>query len=317
MLKKICAVITLITVGFALHAQELQLNLDKQQIRFGEQINGQLIVKVNAKDKKGEILFNKSFEESLGGLELLDKLVIDTVVNESENDFQFNYRYQFSISGFDSGHFFVGPFSLGLGDKNLVSDSIGVSVYPVKIDSSVTEKPIKAIQELPLGFRDYLAAYWYFPVSLAILVILAYLIYRWWKKRKQNTDTIPVKESPKPVIPPHVEALEKLRKLQNEEIWKIKGDKVFYTEISLIIRGYLGKRYNIHALEKTSGEISQLLQYKLQPKSLHEDLSYILNLSDMAKYAKEKPGEAFAKEAVEKAIELVKRTTPIEEEING
>ena len=95
----------------------------------------------------------------------------------------------------------------------------------------------------------------------------------------------------KKVIPAHLIALEKLNKLKKEEIWKQGKVKEFQSQLTFILREYLENRYNIRALEQTTGEILQsLYNIDMDNKDINI-IKNILQIADMVKFAKAKPGE--------------------------
>ncbi|MGB0165987.1 MAG: hypothetical protein ACPF8V_03935 [Luteibaculum sp.] len=307
--------ITLGLLAFAVGSfgQQPALELSKTQILYGEPIDFTLSIELTTEQKSQGLIIPDSINPFLGSLELTDSLKRDTSIWEDESGFHFLYTLSGPISGFDSGSFEVGPIPVLLGGDTLFSNTLMVGVFPAKVDTTAEVKPIKDNVAIPLTLVDYIKAYWYYPVLLAVLVFAIIWLLRWYsRKPKKTEEKEPVKVAPK--IPADEKALDLLRKLLREKAWEKQGEKEFYSNISLITRNYLAERYHMQALEKTSAEIIEALRFKLQPKSLLEELSEVLNLADMVKFAKEKPGADYAKSSIEKAIAIVEQTAEPKEQ---
>lgn len=290
-------------------AQELFLDADKSSIKYGEVVSATLQIKASAQDKAKGLRLVDSIGPAISPLELIQPVSVDTMATETESGFEFLYTVAMKMSGFDSGRFELGPIPVLQGTDTLYSNSIFIQVSSVALDTSAAPKPIKENRQVPLTFLDYVAAYYPYPVSFVILCVLGYFLWKRWKKRKaQQAEKEETWVEEKPVIPAHIVALKALEQLKKDKAWEKLDDKAFYSTITDITRTYIGERYGIHAMEKTSQELVFSLQYKMQPRSLINDLQETLNVADMAKFAKEKPGLEFAKESLDKAIELVNKT---------
>lgn len=305
MLKRILT-IAFLGLVFLAAAQELSLDSDKRSIAFGEPVISNLRVDIAASNKKADILLPDSLKPYVSGLEIIS-ISSDTVVSENEQDFALSYLFEIKLTGFDSGTFNIGPFPVIHGTDTLWSESNILHVLPVQIDSTADIRDIKPNVEIPLGIGDYIKAYYPIPVSLGLLAVLGYFIWRWLRKRKNQVAS--VVDTPKvPELTAEEAALKALAALRDPKAVEQLGTKEYFAKISYITREYLGKRYQMNALEQTSSELCAALRYKLGPAGLIEDLQEVLNLVDLVKFAKEKPDAHFAKSALDKATAIVKAT---------
>jgi hypothetical protein len=87
-----------------------------------------------------------------------------------------------------------------------------------------------------------------------------------------------------------------------------------HSAISEIIREYIEKRYQVHALENTTDEIMQSLRFHSIEPNLLAKLNQVLVLSDLVKFAKEKPLANENEMSLMNAVEFVKETKEIIEE---
>ena len=298
----------------AVNAQKLELSNDTTQIRFGEQFISTLKVDIDADKKKGDLSIPDSLADFFPNLEFIS-LQLDTVSEEKDKGFSLSYLFHFKLTSFDSGRFQLGPIPVTHAGDTLYSNSTFIDVYPVAVDTSSQVKDIKANLELPLTLKDYVVAYWPYPSILIALLLIGYVVWRYLKARKNKPATT-VAAPPAPPIPAHIEARKALEKLKSEKAWERLTVKEYYSEITFITRRYLGRRFEINALEQTSSELSAMLNYKLTSGTLKNDLNEILNLADMVKFAKEIPDSHFAIESLEKALKIIEKTTAIEDESN-
>ena len=118
-------------------------------------------------------------------------------------------------------------------------------------------------------------------------------------------------EEIKIVIPAHIIGLQKLQKLKQDELWQAGKVKMYHSAISEIIREYIEKRYEVHALENTTHEIMQSLRFHSIEPNLLTKLNQVLVLSDLVKFAKEKPLAAENEMSLMNAVGFVKGTKQI------
>jgi hypothetical protein len=133
--------------------------------------------------------------------------------------------------------------------------------------------------------------------GVVALACIVYLIRR--RSRKWAL------EPAAPAVPPHLAALERLEALLGSRLLEKGLFKEFYTELSDLLRVYLGKRFLIHAPEMTTRELAERLEYLGLPDSFRLDAGLVLEESDMVKFAKFTPGMEAALSAAKRARSLV------------
>jgi hypothetical protein len=141
-------------------------------------------------------------------------------------------------------------------------------------------------------------------VSLIIFVLLKYV----FKKKVPFID-----QTPQPVIPPHIVALEKLEEIKVQKIWQCGDIKVFYTQVTDVLRVYLEGRFGINAMELTSDEIMALVKKEPGLNEVRAALKDLLTLADLVKFAKMVPLENENERSLLTAFDVVDKTKPIEE----
>ena len=135
-------------------------------------------------------------------------------------------------------------------------------------------------------WTDYLWILWIILGIAALVVLVGLIIIMILRKRNKGYFF-----TPPVILPPHTRALKEMDKLKADKIWQQDREKEFYTKITDILRRYIFERYQVNAMEMTSGEILDELRkrFELDSESAIENLNQVLSLADMVKFAKQKP----------------------------
>ena len=139
----------------------------------------------------------------------------------------------------------------------------------------------------------------------AILILLFFLIKKLWKKKNSNN----LKLLPEPLCA-YEAALKQLDLLLQN---LVHDPRLFYFDLSAILRNYIGRSFNINAIEMTSQEFIKHINFLDIDKKIKKEISNFLNLSDSFKYA----GIIPEKEQADKDLVLIKDTIcEIEKELS-
>lgn len=217
----------------------------------------------------------------------------------------FELETEISIAIYNIGLFAINPPEIeGITEANSIplEPTLIMVSPPAGIQDSLSLAPIKPILEEPVIWQDYLA-YLY-----AILGILALLLIGWFlfKKKSGDVPDLVIEEVIKPA--PDVIALEKLQELKDAALWEKGEIKAYQTQLTYIIREYLEGRFDISALELTTGEILRELASKDFDKMHSNNLEKILQIADLIKFAKAKPTVDLHSKFMDMAIDFVKET---------
>lgn len=116
-----------------------------------------------------------------------------------------------------------------------------------------------------------------------VLAGLAYLLWRWLAPSQ-------VSVAPEPVIPPHEQATQRLDRLEEglETRFKEGAGVLVYLELTEIAKSYLGARYDVECLDRTTFEIEQDLKAnpeRFGPVPVDGVRSFLRNC-DLVKFAR-------------------------------
>ena len=138
-------------------------------------------------------------------------------------------------------------------------------------------------------------------LGLVLLAVLFYLGYRY----RQNQSSTPL--LPKPTAPAYYLTMKKLSKLRQEKLWLKDKDKEYQSQLTHTIREYLEKRYQIKALESTTGELKKALGDKVTTDQ-NSELINILQIADLVKFAKAQTTDDLNEQFLDRADDFVRDT---------
>lgn len=279
--------------------------IDTNQIRIGEQIH----LKLTASAPQGVKIKFPIIPDTLRGLEFVNRSGIDT--GKSEDGKKIIYSQSVNVTAFDSGFYVLEPFQFLLMQDNKLPDTMSteallVSVKTIPVDTTKEIKDIKAVMDVPITLKEILV---YIGIVLAILVI-AFFVIREIRRRRKLPKPEPVIEVPK--IPPHVTALEALKKTAEEKLWQQGHYKSFHSAVSDILRTYIEGRFSINAMELTTDETMSRFRGNILPEEARQKLYGILQLADMVKFAKVIPVGSENEKSIDDAVQFILLTKPVD-----
>lgn len=132
----------------------------------------------------------------------------------------------------------------------------------------------------------------------------------WWylRQRAKRKDDIPL-------IPPHEVAFEALSRLRSTDFDDPVSVRLFYFQISEVVRTYVEGRFGMNATDLTTEEILANLESldQLAPDQ-SEVLRAFLMDTDQVKFAHREPGGGDIENVYEQALSFVESTRPVVEE---
>jgi hypothetical protein len=125
--------------------------------------------------------------------------------------------------------------------------------------------------------------------GILVLTVLFFLIKKYLKKRKQPKG---LKYLPAPMAP-YASALKELELLSQT---RIRDLRLFYFDLTYILKKYIGRSYEINAAEMTSQEFIRGINRLNLDKKVKKDIAGFYERTDPIKYAGIVPEKARAKE---------------------
>ncbi|MCG8794664.1 hypothetical protein [Tenacibaculum finnmarkense] len=264
-------------IGFAQSdniSNKIQVEIDTASIRIGEQFQ----YKISVNETQNVIIPSL---KNLKGLEIVDSLKIEKLNNKLVK--------KYTLTGFDSGAFYIPQQQIFIKNQAYLTDSLLVNVSTASIDIKKAQKfGIKGIKTEGYQYNDFEQYFWW---VVALLILIGALLYYFSiRKKKEIKEEIIV-----PLLPPYEEAIEKLQALDKKLLWQNNQTKIYYSELTNIVRGYIERELKLPALEITTDELIAILNDFNNIKSIETDketiykLKKLLQESDLVKFAKSKP----------------------------
>jgi hypothetical protein len=196
------------------------------------------------------------------------------------------------IAFFKTGEFYVGPFRTGLNKNDKVIETRETNSVPVTVKSVLKEedkdiKPLKDPVEIR-GNPKYIIRYVLLALAVVVLIVLLIL---WIKKRKKKA----VKEE-EPLLSPLEELELKIKELYRMNLFEKGKVKLFFLDLTQIIKQFLHRTYGFNAEDFTTYETFYELKRRETEAVLLNNMEFLFNTADLVKFAKFIPDAAVLEE---------------------
>jgi len=215
------------------------------------------------------------------------------------------------LQSFDSGLYVIPPLVYVIGTDTVKSEPLSLKVMPIPVDTEkdimdykpIEEEDFKVLDWIP----DWLADYWW--VWLLLLLAIAGSLYYYLKyyRKGRKINWKPAKKR----LPPYEEAMLNLQALHEQQLPSQGREQEYFTGLTDILRVYIDRRFDINAVEMTSSQIIDTLRKNEETKAVNEQLSMILEVADLVKFANAKPLADDNEQAYRRAVDFVEATKPL------
>ena len=284
-MKRILIIVFLISwvnVSFS----QMKAYVLRNPLKIGEQT--ELIYEIKGKGTLPSISFPAKSgmikcEDKMNSLEIIGTFY-DTFIKQQDT---WTWRGTYVVTAWDSGKFVVPTFQISL-DKKVVSfNKVEIDFSFPKVSKDGKIKDINEIYtDIPSEFQTWIKKNYAWIIWTLIVIAIVILGWYIYKKRKNRLPKQSLKYQT------HAEkAKEEIEKLVQQKYWIEHGEKEYYFQLSLILKSYLGTNYQLSLSEKTSYEIQLLLNQIRVDKNVLDTIQWVLQQSDMVKFAKSEPSE--------------------------
>ena len=242
-------------------------------------------------------------------VEIADKPKADTTALGNNRE---QINRDLILQAFDSGLYVLPPVAYIVGRDTFESNPLSLKVLPVPVDTTKDIIGIKPVEPVPFKLfdwvPDWMADYWW-AWLLALLLVAGSLYYYFkWYRHGRN----PLRPEKKR-LPPYDEAIINLEALKKRQLWQNGQEKEYFTGLTDILRVYIDRRFGINAVEMTSTEIVHTLKQRNETRAVNEQLSMILEMADIVKFAAVRPLADDNEMAYQRAVNFVEQTKPVVE----
>ena len=252
--------------------------IDSTTIYIGDQTDMHLRATIESTE---QVALPRYGEILIDGIEIVERTGVDTTVLQ---DGRVQLNQTLTLTAFSDSLFFIPPQPFVSGEDTLWSDGMSLNVVqPFEIDTTLAITDIKPLQRAPIWWWGIIR--WVLlAIGCILLGIGAWYFIKWAMHRKKGGELQLAEVEKRPA---EEVALEKLDKIKAEKIWQEGKVKEYQTELTDVIREYIGRRYEVKSTEKTSDEtLRELKPLMGEQKELFERLRKMLSLADLVKFAK-------------------------------
>jgi len=276
----------------------IKTEVDRNKIMLGDIFTYSIIIRHDPKVK----VSLPGWGANVGQFEIRDY----QLDQRQEEDGHLLSQSRYSLAIYDTGTFTIPPVAVGYslqdGEEQLtlLSDSVDIEVESIASSEATDIKGLKQQAVIP---PDYRLLYLGIAAILALMVIAAGLLYYFKKIRR-------VKGADQEIYlgPPHEVALKELEALLAKNLLGQGQIKQFYFELSEIIRRYLGRRFQIYTLERTTAEIVGQIEGLYLAQDIYAIIITFLDDTDLVKFAKYIPGSRENEGVIEMARTIIDKT---------
>ena len=276
-------------------------SIDSTMLFIGDQTN----LHLQATCEPAEQVQMPVYGESLiDGIEIVERTPVDTTFLK---DGRYQLSQQLTLTSFKDSLFYIAPLPFVSGEDTFWSESLSLNVIqPFEIDTTLAITDIKPIAKAPVWVWG-IVRWILLALLLAGLAVGGYYLSLYIGRRK---GIIP--EAPKePERPAEEVALEKLDLIKEQKIWQSGQVKEYHTQLTDVVREYIGRRFDVSSSEKTSDETLREMKPLLkEQKDLYEKLRKMLSLADLVKFAKWTTTPDENELSLKTAYDFVHETTP-------
>ena len=254
------------------------------------------------------------FGETLqDGIEIIDRTIVDTT---TLSDGRLQLNQYLTLTSFKDSLFVVRPIEIVSGEDTFRTEPMALNVlqpFDLEADSTNAITDIKPVERAPIWWWGIIR---WVLLALGIALVLTgigYLVYWLLNRRKP-------KEEP---VNPELLRPAKLDAIKIAKIWQKGQVKEYHTDLTDVVREYIGRRFDVHSTEKTSDETlkeikpillakGEGLEANVDGKELYENLRTMLQLADLVKFAKWSTTPDENEKALTTAYEFVNETKIVE-----
>lgn len=285
----------------------LKASLDSTDIVVGDQVRLRVelsmpeLVKVEPMTR---------FDSLANGVELVEARKPDTVRRYGS----FVITQDFMLTSFDSGYYEIPPLKYMADGKTIYSSPLKFSVYNYEIgvepkEGQVMIMDIKDVYKPPFDWFGLIPFLIFFHLFVVVVALLLFLYFKFVKNR--NGLAAEGADNAEEVDDRTIDqiALDELNKMKAARLWAQPDmEKAYFTQLTDILREYLGSRFDVRAKEMTSYEMIDALKYEIEMSPVLSDFKAICQMSDMVKFAKQKPSAEECEMCLVKSFFIVSQT---------
>ncbi|MEE2876936.1 MAG: hypothetical protein VX822_04070 [Candidatus Neomarinimicrobiota bacterium] len=222
-------------------------------------------------------------------MELDDPNITVSEGKEVEGEFKGDRGIEFQLTFWDTGSYVIPPYAVQVlnAESNEMDFSIATDPVDVAVHSLISENQ-PMLRDIKPPVRIPAIIPWKIILSLlGIALSVAALVWMWRKRIQEDSGDQP--HIVVPSRPPYEIAMEKLNRLRTLSPSNAEEVKLYYADLSYLLREYLEHQYFVRAIEMTTSEIKGAKHLILADREKVGRVIEMLKRSDLAKFARFQP----------------------------
>lgn len=299
----ILAVMLSVQAGHGAELIEVTASVDKQTAYIGDLINYTITITYDST----LLLTPPPAGANLGGFDVRDYEIGE---EERLDDGRLRQQLEFVLRTFTTGEYVIPPLPIEYMTPDSTKKIIGADPIKIDIKSVLAEGASADTLELkPLKEQASLAGrsltIW-LVLGAALLIAGGAVAFYLFRRRKPGAAEEYVDPRPAWEI-----AYASLALLKGQDLPEAGEVKRFYFELSEIMKTYLGRKFDINAVDMTTLEIGDAMNEFGLESDIHRDLMAFFEHADLVKFAKYIPPDERPEEDWTATYEMVTRTKDI------
>lgn len=299
-MKKILFTVILLCSILSAYAQvALQASADKSNYAIGDYIYVTLTL-----DGKSTMQFNWPDDADFSAFDLINANPLDTIVNADQR----TYHKKLIISIYEAGTHYFPQVSIPYRIPNdttvytITSDSFPIAIDSIAVDTTLAIKPITDVMTAKESNWFWLRLI----IIIHLILIFGFVIWYFFIRKDKKL----IYKKAEPVLPLYDRTILALRDLESRKLWQQDQLKEYYSALTDILRNYLEERFNMHAMESTTDEIISQISRHPETRAMVNEIQFVGELADMAKFARSKPLPDENIRAMQLVEQFVEHTKP-------
>jgi len=287
-------------LAFGAEAQvKFSAKLSKDSVFVGQPTELKLALKIESPADSSTVEWLLPVDSIASGLEILKN-----GVTYHADGIPVLFDREILISAEEIGFYPIPPIRVKVKGKIYESQALLLNVFSTIQNPDQEEiRDFKESSQVTYGLVDFLIDNWiWILIGVLVLGILVFITIQ-LRKKEPKPEVIPELEAIK--IPAIEVALEKFNYLDKQNLWQTGQLKEYHTNISYILREYLEDELEISALESPTSDILKSLRRFHLDSDLTQKIKVSLSLTDLVKFAKQKPTESENRRVLEDAKNAV------------
>ena len=256
----------------------VSVKMDTNQIYIGEQVL--LKLKVTANNNQVIVMPEYPDSQLIKGVEVLDHYTESKEYLDGGRRQSITEAYR--ITSFDSALYYVPPVEVQVDGQTYKSrQGLALKVISPSVDTTKVDKINGPMENAQVFYEwsDIRRPFLLWALGVLLLIAATYIALQ----IKNNHRIVP-KIFLRPEGPPHKVAMKHLAQLKKRDLTSADDLHWFYTELTDILRVYIGKRFGFKATAMTTAQILERLAGDT-PQQMLKKLADLFEATDLIKYA--------------------------------